>query len=167
MNIFFLHLSPRLCALFHADKHVVKMILETTQLLCTAWHMADPEHAIYKPCYRKTHYNHPSAKWARESRTNYRWLCALGLALCREYSYRYRNRTHKCEAYLRDLAAHVPPVPDAGFTAPRQAMPDEFKGPDAIAAYRAYYTHAKQHLHSWKGRSRPRWLRTPVPTRAS
>lgn len=158
MNIFFLSLAPSVCAAFHGNKHVIKMILETTQLLCTAWHMTDPEHAIYTPCYKKTHYNHPCAVWARESRANYRWLCRLGLALCREYSYRYYGRTHKCEAYLRDLLRNVPPLPDAGFTPPRLAMPDQFKGRDAVAAYRAYYAAEKRHLHQYKRRPLPRWL---------
>ena len=36
MNIFFLHSNPRRCAKYHSDKHLVKMILELTQLLTCA-----------------------------------------------------------------------------------------------------------------------------------
>ena len=39
MNIFFLHFDPKTCAQMHVDKHVVKMILESVQLLCSAHHL--------------------------------------------------------------------------------------------------------------------------------
>lgn len=34
MNIFVLHWLPQIAALYHCDKHVVKMILEYAQILC-------------------------------------------------------------------------------------------------------------------------------------
>ena len=37
MNIFHLHEDPKICAEYHCDKHVVKMILETAQMLSTAY----------------------------------------------------------------------------------------------------------------------------------
>lgn len=56
MNIFYLSRDPVLCAEMHCDKHVVKMILETAQLLSTAhWELGST--APYKP----THKNHPLA----------------------------------------------------------------------------------------------------------
>lgn len=162
MNIFYLHHVPALCAIMHADKHVVKMILETTQLLFGVWHVVDPEHTLYTPVYRLTHKNHPCAKWARASVDNYVWLCELGLALCREYSYRYKDRTHKCEAYLADLRRHVPPLDTtSGFTPVAQAMPDHHRGTDPVAAYRRYYTVDKAHLHKWKRRGPPAWISRP------
>ena len=43
MNIFFLDTDVKKCAEYHVDKHVVKMILETCQLLYTAhWVLAYP-----------------------------------------------------------------------------------------------------------------------------
>ena len=39
MNIFVLDNDPIECAKLHVDKHVVKMILEHAQLMCTAHHM--------------------------------------------------------------------------------------------------------------------------------
>ena len=36
MNIFFLHRDPSRAAKAQCDKHVVKMVLETTQMLSTA-----------------------------------------------------------------------------------------------------------------------------------
>jgi hypothetical protein len=69
MNIFCLDTDPVVAAQYHCDKHNVKMILEATQLLCTTFWMQD----IEAP-YRKTHFNHPSAIWARTSKKNFDWL---------------------------------------------------------------------------------------------
>lgn len=158
MNIFFLHLIPRICAQMHIDKHVIKMILETTQLLCSAHHMSNSD---YTPCYKLTHKNHPSSIWTRESRSNYLWLCELGLELSKEYTYRY-GKTHKCESYIKELSKNIPPIPDIGFTEPRQAMPDMYKDNDSIEAYRGYYFFEKMYIHSWKGkinsREIPYWV---------
>ena len=81
MNIFYLHENPQRCAEMHCDKHVVKMILETAQLLSTAHHEIDGEPSI--ECYKATHKNHPSAVWARENRSNYIWLWNLLNSLCK------------------------------------------------------------------------------------
>lgn len=162
MNIFFLHMTASICAQMHCDKHVVKMILETTQLLCSAWHMSDPEHDIYTPPYKLAHKNHPSAIWTRESIDNYKWLCQLGLELCKEYTYRY-GKHHASEKHLIELSKVSPPIPDKGFTKPKLAMPDTYKDDDdPIESYRQYYFFEKYHLHSWKGkingRPVPKWL---------
>lgn len=162
MNIFFLHFDPETCAQMHVDKHVIKMILETCQLLCSAWHMADPEHKLYTPCYKLTHKNHPSAIWTRESKSNYDWLCQLGLELCKEYTYRY-GKTHTCQKYIISLSKNTPPLPDNAFTEPTQAMPNDYKYSSSIDAYREYYFFDKRRMHSWKGkvnsRSPPEWIK--------
>lgn len=158
MNIFFLHLLPQICAEMHIDKHVIKMILETTQLLCSAHHMTNSE---YTPCYKLTHKNHPCAIWTRESKDNYIWLCRLGEELCKEYTYRYQ-KNHKCQSYIEDLAKNVPKLPELGFTKPAQAMPKMYKDDDVIDAYRTYYFFGKMSIHSWKGkvagRPPPEWI---------
>lgn len=159
MNIFFLHLIPSICATMHVDKHVIKMILETTQLLCSAWHIIDPNHEIYNPCYKLTHKNHPSAIWTRESSYNYSWLCQLGLELCKEYTYRY-GKTHKCEQYIISLSENIPLLPSDEWTPPKPAMPDQYKCSDVVDSYRNYYCFEKDHLHSWKGKIAGR----PIPT---
>jgi hypothetical protein len=49
MNIFLLDLNPTKCAQAHADKHVVKMLLEACQLLYTAhWVIAYPHILEYR-----------------------------------------------------------------------------------------------------------------------
>jgi len=77
MNIFFLHKNPKLCARYHLDKHVVKMILETAQMLYSVhWYK---ELELPLDAYKKAHINHPCSIWARTSVDNYIWLCKLGL----------------------------------------------------------------------------------------
>ena len=158
MNIFFLHILPQICAEMHLDKHVIKMILETTQLLCSAHHMTNSE---YTPCYKLSHKNHPCAVWTRESKDNYIWLCTFEKELCKEYTYRY-GKIHKCQSYIEDLEKNVPKLPELGFTKPAQAMPKMYKDDDFIDAYRTYYFFGKIKIHSWKGkvsgRPIPEWI---------
>lgn len=162
MNIFFLCVDPQQCAFWHCDRHVVKMILETCQLLCTVWHVIDPEHERCVPPYRKTHVNHPCAVWARESQANYDWLFALGRALASEYCRRYGGRdgtkTHKSVAVLDELCKYDPQLPRLGLTSRPQCMPDYYRGPDAMLAYRKYYAVAKAPLHAWKHGYEPEWI---------
>lgn len=145
---------PSICAMMHGDKHVVKMILETCQLLCSAHHIHKKD---YEPPYRLTHKNHPSAIWTRISLSNYKWLCQLGLELCKEYTYRY-GKIHKCEQYIKQMSENMPDIVDIGFTPVLQAMPDIYKEEDFISAYRNYYFFEKFHLHSWKKRDIPGWV---------
>jgi len=160
MNIFFLHRHPSTCAQYHCDKHVVKMILETCQLLCTFWHCLDPDHEIYTPPYKKTHLNHPCAKWVRESKKNYIWLCVLGKELCIEYTFRY-GKIHKCQKILNELSSLYDVLPknlSKDWIDPPQAMPEEYKSVDSVHAYRYYYKFDKSHLHSWKFREIPKFI---------
>lgn len=153
MNIFFLHYNPKKCAKYHVDRHVVKMILETCQLLCTAIWVCGGEAPL-----KKTHENHPSAIWARESKENWNWLRSLGIALCKEYTYRY-DKKHKLEDTLYELSC--PELPEKKFTEPRQAMPDKYKDESSITAYRNYYLYAKKHLHQFK--TRHAWKKRRIP----
>ena len=150
MNIFALNSDPILAAQNHVDKHVVKMPLEASQILCTVVRGLGGE-ARYKP----THKNHPCTLWAGECSGNYEWLVQLGLALCNEYTHRY-NREHACEEVIREISA---PLPNLLRIAPRSAfalaMPEEYKQADAVERYRAYYRAEKAHLHSWKNRQPP------------
>ena len=91
MNIFVLHTDPETCARMHCDKHVVKMISETVQLLCTCHHFYDNHDVPYKACQL----NHPCNRWLRESKANYRWLYNLGVFLYKEYKHRYGDKEHK------------------------------------------------------------------------
>jgi|TARA_B110000211_G_C14024405_1_gene529130 hypothetical protein len=153
MNIFYLDNNPKLCAEYHCDKHVVKMILETAQLLCTT-HWVCGNVAPYK----KTHVNHPSNKWVRESLSNYVWLCDLGMELCKEYTYRY-GKTHKTQQHIEWAMCNLPVIIDLGFTEVPQAMPDECKRVNSVDAYREYYNVEKAYMCKWKNREVPYWFK--------
>ena len=154
MNIFFLDLDPEECAKMHVNKHVVKMILEHLQLLCSVHHATESK---FIPPYKLTHKNHPCSIWTRESLSNYKYLIQLTKELCKEYTYRY-GKVHKCEQYLELLENNLPPIDDIGFTKPRQAMPNAYKEEDSVMAYRNYYFYDKKHIHAWKKREPPEWL---------
>jgi hypothetical protein len=157
MNIFVLDLDPRRAAEYHCDKHVVKMILETAQLLYCAHWVLQPD-SIPPGAYKKTHVNHPCAIWVRESRENYAWLCALGWWLCKEYTYRY-DKTHKTEAHIVWLLSTVPTsLSSAGLTPIRMAMPEECKDKNPVHAYRMYYLKSKRALLMYKRRPMPSFL---------
>lgn len=152
MNIFVLDNNLETNAQYHCDKHVVKMITEQTQLLCSAYYFTDE---VPEGIYRLTHANHPCSKWARESLSNWLWLRSSTFALCHEYSYRY-GRKHACEGVLKAL--NPPHVSDIGLTPFAQAMPEQYQCDDAVTAYRAYYNGEKRHLFHWKNRPIPAWI---------
>jgi hypothetical protein len=134
MNIFFLHRSAPICAQMHADVHVVKMILESAQLLATTHH-----HYGNAVTYKPTHANHPCAVWVRQSRLHYMFLVDLALALCREYRLRF-SKTHKCEdIILNELRLPPADLKISIWNDPPLAMPDEFKSDDLVESYQRYY----------------------------
>ena len=154
MNIFLLHLDPEKCAQMHVDKHVVKMILETAQMLCTVHHVTKTKWKhTYTPPYKETHKNHPCNVWLRESTDNYVWLVTLGLELCKEYTYRY-GKIHKCQSYIEELGLNIPPLPEIGLTPHKQAMPEYYKSDNSQESYRAYYFFEKHELFNWRKRNR-------------
>lgn len=162
MNIFFLDWDTEKCAEYHCDKHVVKMILETAQLLCGTHHVTTK----YPPStdqvndqvpYKLSHKNHPCAIWARESLSNYLYLCELGLELCKEYTYRYGKR-HKSQEVIEWCLSNKPNITDKGFTLPPKSMPDEYKVVDVVESYRNYYNGAKKDFAKWKNRDTPEWF---------
>ncbi len=160
MNIFYLDNNPQKCAEYHCDKHVVKMILETAQLLSTAIVETQPELiSLYNEgkIYKPTHKNHPSAVWCRKNKENFKWLWNLWYHLLNEYAYRYWKR-HKSSFIILNSAAYVDIFPDWEFTQPTQAMPDEYKDDCSIKAYQHYYDIDKQRMHSWKRRPTPYFI---------
>ncbi len=159
MNIFYLSHDPVMCARQHVDKHVVKMILESAQLLSNAHHMLDGEQVI-KPIYKLTHKNHPSAIWVRMSKRHYNWLHMLLHALCKEYTHRY-EKVHKVEreGLLETLKQSPNNLQDNGWICdPIPAMPDEYKSETVIDSYRNYYRGAKSSFANWKKREVPFWF---------
>ena len=156
MNIFLLDYDHETCARYHCDKHVVKMPLETTQMLCTVNWRYNQE-APYKPVHQK----HPCTLWAGETVNNYRWLWKLGISLCKEYTFRY-NRVHACEKILAIVKDPPVELTNTGLTKFAQAMPDEYKNADVINAYHQYYNGEKKRLAVWKKRKTPPFMIIPT-----
>ncbi len=144
MNIFAVNNDPYLAAYQLPDKHVVKMPLETCQMLSIVY--SDWYHNIgqvfksngdrYKT-EKGAFRNHPCTKWVAESPHNIAWLLEHGIALCEEYTYRY-NKEHGCEKSIR-FAAHIAPEGCSARHTPFVfAGPDEFKYDTTISTVTAY-----------------------------
>jgi len=152
MNIFVLDTDTRKCARYHADRHVVKMILEATQMLCTVLAI----HGVPAP-YKPTHTNHPCTVWAGESLSNWLWLRALTLCLNEEYRFRFdRQRDHRSATIARALS--LPPIRNRGITELAQVMPERYRVPgDPVRAYRRFYIAEKSRFATWTKRPKPDW----------
>ena len=157
MNIFVLDKNPKLAAEMHCDKHCVKMILETAQMLSTAHRFYNTPQA--ESVYKQAHLNHPCTKWVRESVANYRWAWHLYLYLLVEFTKR-RGKHHKSGELIHYLAHTPHGIPDKGLTPFPQAMPDEYKRENAVEAYRAYYRGDKASIAQWNWgkKETPQWF---------
>ena len=150
MNIFAVHPDPCVAARSLCDKHIVKMILESAQMLCGAF----PKGVTP---YKHAHFNHPCTIWCRTTSENYDWLLEHGVVMCEEYTERY-SKQHKTQEVLQWLKENKPDLPKTGLTVFPQAMPDQYKGPNSIEAYRKYYIFEKSRFAVWKDNSKiPQW----------
>lgn len=165
MNIFFIHKEPRQAARWQCDKHVVKMILESAQMLSTVLRangVEDDDCPV--KLYRSTHAKHPSTLWAGETRTNYEWLCTHALELCAEYTRRY-DRRHASQDLLEWCPTLSHRIPAGDLTKFAVAIADKYKPQcivegDPVASYRNYYTIIKPAVISvrWKDpATKPPW----------
>ena len=137
MNIFYLDKCPEKAARLQYNKHVVKMILESAQMLCATHHViGDPNDSPYK----LAHKNHPSTVWVRQNVHHYDWLWNHMIGLAEEYTNRY-NKKHLSATKLMDAEMYVSPegMPDIEFKQPPQCMPDEYKDKCSVQAYWNYY----------------------------
>ena len=148
MNIFYLHQDPVKAAEYQYNKHVVKMVLESAQILCTVHHKYMGEDADVP--YKSTHKNHPSTLWAGQSAQNYEWLYRHFVALCEEYKRRY-GREHLSYTKCKDKVNMLPGgMLETGLTDMPQCMPDEYKDDCSVQAYWNYYIGAKKIIANWK-----------------
>ena len=151
VNIFVLARDPKVAATMLCDKHVVKMIVESAQMLSTVAHKNG-----YVPPYRATHANHPCTLWVGESKSNWDWLVTHSLEMCLEYTRRY-NKIHKTQAVIQwCIDNQVGPTKDIGLTPFRLAMPSQYKSKDAVESYRNYYIGEKSRFAKWKT-GEPSW----------
>ena len=179
MNIFILDNDPVIAAQEQCDKHVVKMIVESAQMLSTVHRMLDGvmkrrpsksgamlqywklndqrENILYKAC----HFNHPSTVWTRESKANYQWHYQHFIALCDEYTYRY-GKVHSTDTKLRIALQQIPTnIPEKHMTPFKLAMGSnpECMLEDAVESYRRFYeTKQKRFTMVWTKRPVPKWF---------
>lgn len=156
MNIFVLDLDPFLAAHYANDRHCVKMILESCQLLSTAHHLLGDSSKI---TYKATHANHPCAIWVRRSSANYEWLVKHTMGLLDEYTLRY-GKIHKCDSILTPQLLDAPNrIPHGDLTPFALAMPDQYKVyDDPVTSYRNYYIGEKLSFSTWKHGITPSWI---------
>lgn len=152
MNIFVLDSNPMLAAQSLCDKHVVKMTLESTQMLCTVANKLGLETP-----YKSAHSNHPATVWVGTSRSNCSWAWWNALHISYEYTYRYRQ-IHKCHSIILDLQDLSFKLPNVGFTPHPLCMPNDLWTKNPTASYRMYYLTSKKHMAQWnKRRKAPKW----------
>ena len=154
MNIFVTDSCPIQSARNLPDKHIVKMPLETCQMLAiiySDWYYGVGK--LYKSDgtpYRTAHgafRKHPCTQWAAANQYNLAWLIQHGLALCTEYNLRY-DKVHTCERVIHQAESIYRRCFDDDFShASRKvtdftrAMPEYLKFDttiDTITAYKRY-----------------------------
>lgn len=183
MNLFVLDTDPDVAAFYHCDKHVLKMIIETGQLLCTAHWVLWLKHlgknrddfrllrdvndfllqnipVDEQPPWKMTHINHPCAIWVRETVSNYSWALRLMKALLLQYKIRYK-KAHKSQAVYRWLHQNIPPgIKDESLTDFPICMPEDCKvNEDPVLSYQKYYLEKKSYMAKWKTGKVPPWWR--------
>lgn len=178
MNIFRLDDNPVIAAQLQCDKHVVKMIVESAQMLSTVHRMLDGQletrlsatgrkskyynHDMDDVLYRAVHHNHPSTVWTRESKVNYEWHYAHFIGLCEEYEYRY-GKQHATYGKLKDVLAivptNIPDIPETRFKLAMGANPECQFPEDPVKSYRLFYqTKQDRFKMVWTNRPIPEWF---------
>jgi hypothetical protein len=181
MNLFILDTDPIKAAQLQCDKHVVKMIVESGQMLSTVHRMLDgtetkrpsksgktmvkywehPEEDMENVLYKAVHINHPCTIWSRESIANYIWHYNHFEALCDEYKYRY-NKEHATDTLLRKVLMRPPiNISEEGQTPFKLAMKSnpECMFDDPVKSYQAFYKTKKDRFKMvWTKRDVPEWF---------
>lgn len=181
MNIFVVDKNPKTAAEMLCDKHIVKMIIESCQMLSAAMdsnykseyikpfleafgHEGQPPSSYYGcPQYPKAHMKHPCTLWVRESSANYKWLLKHLRGQCLEYRRRY-NKVHKLEGLCMVYSGQFQYLEFEKDTLTPfvQAMPDRYKDSDPVKAYQSYYIYEKFPFAKWKMGNKPAWFYEPV-----
>ena len=150
LNIFITSPDPWESARVLPDKHIVKMPLETCQMLAivcsekwghgfgTLPKVDGTPYKTDKGSFR----NHPCTIWANDFVMNWQWLLSHGLALCKEYTLRY-GKVHTCEGTLLHAKTILPTGDPTGRSGkgPKPfvfAGPDEFKYDETVDIYTKY-----------------------------
>jgi len=161
MNIFWIEPDQRGMATSLADIHLRKMILEYAQLLSTAHHVLDGQYLeVPAGIYKKTHQNHPCAKWVQSCSDNYNELYGVLRYCCEEFQHRF-GKMHKTEELLTPLAIEPVYIPEKSkYEFAPLCMPDEFKMGTLLTSYRNYYNFKSSKMKmKWTNREEPEWFK--------
>lgn len=161
MNLFVTDLDPVRAAYNLDDKRVVKMALETTQILSTVLHWRGVT-GFYKP----THTGHPVTVWAASERCHAAWALQHGLALCEVYEQFGHKPEHACKAVLMAMRRHIrvtgrEPVWFQN-SARNAGVGVDFSHLPIVTAYRRYLCvrwPGDSRAPTWTNRRKPRWAR--------
>ena len=112
MNIFVLHSRPHRAAVLHCDAHVVKMLLETTQILYT--YLDSIGYVLPTTTtngdtivpYKPTHRHHPCVLWLHGGRAHFKWLLRLAINLSLVYI-RVYQKMHACDRHIDHMSEHI------------------------------------------------------------
>ena len=139
MNIFVTDPSPTVSAQVLPDKHIVKMPLESCQMLAIVcsekWghgygeiHKKDGEpYKTDKGAFR----GHPCTIWAAESIANTAWLIQHGFGLLEEYTHRY-GKIHSCQTAMNAAEKVFEEKTGRTLLCHKEATPFAFAGPDVF-----------------------------------
>lgn len=168
MNIFVLDKDPILAAQLQCDKHVVKMILESAQLLSGVHRKLLGDRitpTADAALYKQTHINHPCSIWARACAENYNWLVDHFFALLEEYTYRY-GRVHASSRLCSNLDCPPNGIPSIqGGTDFALCMPDHYKRDCPVESYQNYYASKRNDFKMvWTKRATPNWMQLKETT---
>ena len=182
INLFVLDKDPVIAAQLQCDKHVVKMIVESAQMLSTVHRMLDgiPKRGPSKSgktttkkwtlpddredtFYKAVHIHHPCTVWTMKTNNNYNWHYVHFAALCDEYSYRY-GKIHSTDALLRDKLKTPPKNIPVGYLTMHplamQSNPECMFPNDPVKSYRMFYqTKQDRFKMAWTKRDIPDWFK--------
>lgn len=151
MQLFILDECPRQAARFLCDKHVVKMGIESVQMLSTVL----INNNLPAPM-KATHSRHPCTLWVGESWGNWHWTYIHAQEIFREYTRRY-GKIHSTSLKLKC----IPFAPDIFMRYSRTPFVDatgcDYVG-SVVRRYRQYYMNEKRHFASWET-NQPYWFK--------
>jgi hypothetical protein len=183
VNLFILDLGPVEAAQLQCDKHIVKMIVESAQMLSTAHRMLDgyhiraasksgktqvkvwlhPDPEMDSVLYKAVHSAHPCTVWTMVSSENYNWHYQHFVALCDEYTHRY-GKVHLTDKLLREKLSGLPKSikhgPITPFALAMGSNPECMYPNDPVRSYREFYqTKQDRFKMVWTNREVPEWFK--------
>ena len=180
MNIFVLSYSaiPQVHykenARMHCDKHVVKMITESVQMLVTVLPRYFSSYVaidLEPPCrpLAAGHAKHPCVLWLWQDITHFNYLAQLAQSLCEEKQARWPlNADHEYQIFIWQLCQRLQTIhdltdqtklPETFATAVKSETLRSTNTPhvEAVTIYRDYYIRDKASFATWRGVGKPDW----------